>query len=76
MTEVVTLIEVGFDGLENHAAAARTERVIGVFVADRHLSAHGVCGDWLRAQPPRALYLGWDGEVYPQFRVESRTANI
>lgn len=64
------LIEVSFDNLENGYAEAICREELGVFVDGDKLTAHGKVEEFLRTLEPRHPYLGYDGEVYPQFKVE------
>ena len=68
--EVIRLVRVDFDNLENRDG--RMENEIGIFGPTDQLSAYGVISDWFKKQPPMKLYVGWDQQVYPQFRLEPK----
>jgi hypothetical protein len=68
-TEVIQVVRIDFDELENRHP--RTSQVLGVFVAKGPLTARGVASRWFAKQPPVSLYLGYDGQVYPQFQLKS-----
>lgn len=36
---------------------------------EKGLSAHGVASEYIHTLNER-MYLGWDGEIYPQFKLE------
>ena len=71
--EISRLIRIDFDTMENHAGAAISSKCLGTFAAGDGITAHGKLGNWLAAQPPVKMYAGWDGRVYPQFRIEDET---
>ena len=73
--EIVRLIMRTFDTMENRHAESIHDQCLGTFVAEDGLSAHGVASEWLEQHPPIKVYLAWDGQVYPQFRVVVETAN-
>ena len=70
MNEVyIRLVQINFDNLENSDARSETE--LGVFVDEDNLTAQGKIGLYFQEQmEPKKLYLGWDDNVYPQFRLE------
>ncbi len=73
MSDIKRLVRIDFDNLENRNPI--TTRVLGVFVGDEHgLTAHGKASDWFNKQEPVHLYLGYDGQVYPQFLLEQEKA--
>ena len=74
MTEIVRVIRRDFDSLENRSADAVSDVCVGTFIGNAKLTAQGVAKEWLSEQPPVRLYLGWDGNVYPQFRIEKELA--
>jgi hypothetical protein len=67
--EAKELIRIDFDNMENRDALYETS--LGTFVQSDELTAHGVLLKWLSEQPPVNMYLGWDGEVYPKFKVKT-----
>jgi len=47
-----------------------------IFIQGDGLTAQGHAQKWFEKQAPVALYLAWDGEVYPKFiAVAERTTN-
>lgn len=72
MSDIIRLVRIDFDNLENRISIYETE--IGIFLPDqaKNLSASGVMSKWLQSQPPVKIYSGWDGEIYPQWRVEKK----
>lgn len=73
MPEALTLTEIRFDNLENHDPIRR--KIIGVFVDGEELNAFGKIGEFLKKQKPVHIYLGHDGEFYPQYRITSVEAH-
>ena len=64
--KIIKLEQVDFDGYENRRP--RSRKHIATFVEDGgRLSPHGKCDAYFEKMPPVKLYLGYDGEVYPQF---------
>lgn len=74
--EILELIRVDFSTFENYSPAYRT--TLGMFSANKelHTSAHGTLSKFLEDLPPVKLYTGWDGEVYPKFRIKTHIVNI
>jgi hypothetical protein len=75
--EILRLIKITFDNLENESAAARHEEDLGTFVNEPTIDATNTVGKTAYVKVGELLctleiklYLGWDGQVYPQFRVE------
>lgn len=66
-TDLIRLMRIDFDNLENHNPIK--EECIGVFVGSNGLSAHGKVGSWFAKQKSEKLYLGYNKQVYPQFRL-------
>ncbi len=69
-TLTYTLIRTDFDNLENQVSAALQSKVLGVFVDTPEKTVHRKCSEYLRNLPPVNLYLGHDGQVYPQFTIK------
>lgn len=67
--DILRLVHIGFDSLENHNA--RYEETIGIFTNDEdsHTSALGSLENWLKEQPPVKLHVGYDSQIYPQWRI-------
>lgn len=73
MSDVKRLVRIDFDNMENRNPV--TKKVLGVFVGDeRGLTAHGKASEWFKKQEPVHFYLGYDGQIYPQFRLEHERA--
>lgn len=68
MEEVITLTRVDHDNLENKDPICTTK--LGIFVGEDGLTAHGKVAEFIRNMKPEKRYLGWDGEVYPQYKLE------
>lgn len=67
--KISRLIQIDFDTMENRSAEAMCEKQLGVFQDDDKIMAHGKIARWFDGKK-FALYLGWNGQVYPQFRIE------
>ncbi len=67
---VFNLYRTDFDGLENHIRNAREEQLVAVFTDYKNLKSA------VEAILPIKMYLGWDDEVYPKFRVERVLTNV
>jgi len=71
MSDVILLGQIDFDSYENDDPIVRKD--VGLFVGEaKGLSAHGKVKAWFDTQTPVRLYLGYDGEVYPQFILEKQ----
>ena len=68
MVNAIRLVKIDFDNLENHNAICSED--LGVFVDGDNLTAHGKVKEFIRKMQPVKPYLGWNGQVYPQFRLE------
>ena len=68
MSEIMRVTRIDFDGMENTPTEYCSEGKY--FKSNGKLSAHGVCGEYLSSLTVTP-YLGWNGEVYPKFKVES-----
>jgi len=69
--KLMRLTKIEFDNLENDLGEAIVKKEIGLFEGDEHFTAQAKVGTWFRLQNPFQMYLGWDGQVYPQFKTES-----
>lgn len=70
MPQLLVLKKVTFDNLENHNA--RSEEEVACFLDDENEKAYAKLKRYLEELGPTQLYIGYDMEVYPQFRVEVR----
>lgn len=68
MNDLIKMTIEDFDFLENDASNAISIREEKYFTGDGELSAHGVCGKYLRGLVIHP-YLAWTGEVYPKITV-------
>ncbi len=68
ITPYIRLVRVDFDNMENRDA--KSEIQVGIFVDGEKVTAHGAVANYFVTQQPVQVYLGWDGNVYPQFRLE------
>ena len=59
---VLTLIKIDFDNMENSDARVTTK--VGIF------SSYNSLKEWVSKQTPEKLYLGWDEQIYPKYKVE------
>lgn len=72
MDEVVILYRIDFDGSENSSSSAISKRELGVFGNKSPLSPQGNCSNYISNLEPIKVYLGWDGEIYPKFKMETK----
>ena len=63
------IIGVHFDNLENSLSNAVSEESLGIFVEGGGLSAHGKACQYISSMDPIKLYLGWDGYIYPKYKI-------
>lgn len=68
MQEIIRLIKIDHDNMENRDAVYTTN--LGTFVNGNGLSAHGKVAKFISEMLPEKRYLGWDGNVYPQYIIE------
>ena len=62
--------KTSFDSLENHHPTS--EDLLVTTTGNEKLSAHGVMSEWISKNLSNVkLYLGYDGELYPQFRIKT-----
>lgn len=73
---ILELIRRDFDNMENHSPNCETS--IGMFAAnkDLHTSAQGTLSNFFTNFESIKIYLGYDGNVYPQFRIKTHIVNI
>ena len=67
--KISRLIQIDFNTMENSSAEAICEKQVGIFQGDDKIRAHGKMAEWFGGKK-FDLYLGWNGQVYPQFRIE------
>lgn len=68
----ITVSRVTFDSMENRINRAVNTTVLATFVTDDR-TAYDKADEFIRKREPEMLYLGWDLQVYPQFRVQECT---
>jgi len=63
------LIRIDFKNTENIATTYELE--LGIFLDKKSgLTAHGSCSNWIKKNLNNIrMYLGWNGQVYPQFKI-------
>ena len=73
MKEIIKVKRLDFDNLENHSPYyVAWEKY---FEAAGNLTAHGIAREYFKNMPPVEMYLGWDQQVYPQFKIETIRTN-
>jgi hypothetical protein len=79
MIEVYNLFRIDFDNSENEIGNAISKKLIATFWDGREGTAHLKCDDYLQSlrsktgemKPVQYNYLGWNKEIYPQYKVET-----
>lgn len=70
--EAIQLTQYDFDNMENRNPYIET--IIATAIAKGSLTAHGVMADWisenLKGTKP---YLGYNGEIYPKYKMKTIT---
>jgi hypothetical protein len=69
MSFALNLVRIEFHA-EDHPDVAVVPETLATFVEDETHTAHEKLAAFVRALPPVKLYIGWDGDTYPQFKVE------
>lgn len=72
MDEIIILYRIDFDIMENALGNAITKKELGVFGPRSPLTAKGNCSNYISSLEPVNMYLGWDGEIYPKFVMETK----
>lgn len=73
------VVRIGFDSFENHNPEFQEE--LGIFVDDpdtvpkgkcrvKGMTAHAKIQAFFYNREPEKMYVGYDNNVYPQFRIE------
>jgi hypothetical protein len=65
--EAVQLFRDDFDTFDNTNPSMT--RLLGTFIEKDGRTAHGNANKFIQELQPVKLYLGWDGKVYPQYRL-------
>ncbi|HBG49463.1 MAG TPA: hypothetical protein DDW90_08190 [Cyanobacteria bacterium UBA9971] len=69
MRTLIRLIRIDFDNLENRDCIYT--KSIGTFVDENiGASASEKVGDFIKNMKPEKLYLGWDMNIYPKYKLE------
>lgn len=68
MKEIIRLVKIDHNNLENKDALYIEN--LGTFVDGDVLTAHGKVSKFISEMPAEKRYLGWDGNVYPQYKLE------
>jgi hypothetical protein len=63
------LHKITFEVLENNLNSALCSEELGIFTEEGTTACKKI-QDYLHEMGPVMMYLGWDGNVYPQFKVE------
>lgn len=71
--EILQLYEDGFDSLENRNP--KYSELIATFVPSPPLTVQGVADNFISKMKPVKIHLGYDGEIYPKFRLEKVITN-
>jgi hypothetical protein len=69
MPIALSLTRIEYDA-EDHPDVAVVPETLATFVEDAKQTAHDKLVAFVRALPPVKICVGWDGNIYPQFRVE------
>lgn len=65
--KAIQIIKEGFDSMENHSPWH--ESVVAIIVDSPDKNRSIKAGEWLKEQKI-TLYAGWDGQVYPKFKLK------
>lgn len=66
--KAVQIFKDGFDNMENHNA--KCSELLGTFIEQNGLTAHGNAAEFISKMKPNGHYLGYDGNIYPKYRME------
>jgi len=69
MSLALNLVRIEFHA-EDHPDVAVVPETLATFAEDAKQTAHDKLAAFVRALPPVKIYVGWDGAIYPRFRVE------
>jgi len=64
------IVRTDFSVMENSLGNAVSRKNVAMFSNDEKGTAFAQAEDWLKAQEPPTLYLGWNRRVYPHFTIE------
>lgn len=67
MKTALKLLMTTYNQQDDHPDTTVTTAVMGTFEEPK---AHEKVGAYLKALGPQKLYIAWDGNIYPQFKVE------
>ena len=68
--QALRLTKIDFDSMENEIGNARCRDVVGYFIDSDDRTARAKVAEAIAALPPERTRDGWDGERYPQYKVE------
>ena len=69
--KAMMVIKVDFDSRQELEALALSEEELGAFVdGDGQETARSKVDAFLKTLYTESLYLGWNNQIYPQFRVK------
>lgn len=68
--EGIQIFKIVFDSMENSLDAAINETLLGTFIGNENLTAHGNASNFISKLEPMGVYLGWDGNVYPKIVIK------
>lgn len=54
--------------MENHNALCKEK--VKTFLPKGTLTAFGVASEYIHSLPSEKIYLGWDHEIYPKYKLE------
>ena len=73
--ETIQVFRDDFDSTENHSP--ERSKLLGTFIEKEGKTAHGNASIFISNIEPIRVYLGYDGNVYPKFRlIKKLTENL
>ena len=67
--DIIELIKISFDTLENRISNAISEKSLGMFTSSKGLTAQGNVSRFIAKLSNIKMYVGWDCEVYPKYKI-------
>jgi len=67
--EYIRLTKISFDSMENRNPISREQ--VGIFYTSDIITAYKKVSDYFHNLSPIKSYLGYDGNIYPQWELES-----
>ena len=65
--EAIQVFRDDFDNMENHSP--ESSELLGTFIEKEGKTAHGNASIFISNIKPIKVYMGYDGNVYPKFRL-------